>query len=163
MPMWKTNYVVYMENLTPEELAHFVQCVGAEDKKRAAHKPAEGQFNRLVLTRMTAEHHKELSTLMGVDPTASESTPKGPLGTDLRKPLSDLTALQVGQTLAGQGSTPRPEAGKPAVKPPAHLALVLAYNPVRPYPGSVEIKRFLETRRAPFKPGTVRVLLVLRG
>jgi hypothetical protein len=162
MPKWKTNYVVYMENLTPEELAQFLQRIGVEDKKKAAHKPAEGQFDRLVLTRMTPEHHKELSTLMGVDPTASEPAPKGPLGTDLHKPLSDLTALQVGQTLAGQGGTPRPEAGKPAAKPPAHLALVLAYNPVRPYPGSVEIKRFLESRKSA-KPGTLRVLLVLRG
>jgi hypothetical protein len=159
---WKTNYVVYIENLTPEELARFVQQVGAEDRKIASHKPSETQFDSLVLTRMTADHHKELSTLLGVDPTTLEPTGKGPLGIDPRKPLSDLTAQQVGQALAGQGKAPRPEAGKPAVKSPDRLALVLAYNPVRPYPRSPEIKRFLESRK-PAKAGTLRVLLVLRG
>lgn len=162
-PTWKTNYVVYLEDLTSEELTQFIQRIGDEDRKQSTRKPSDGQFDRLVLTRMTAEHHKELSTLMGIDPTETEPAPKGPLGTDLRKPLSDLTALQVGETLAGKGSSPRPEAGKPVAKPPTHLALALAYNPVRPSPGSIEIKRFLESRRAPRRPGTVRVLLVLRG
>jgi hypothetical protein len=154
-PALKTNYVIYIENITHEELARFVQQIGVEDKKGNG-QPAENPIDRLVLTRITPQHHKELSTLLGVDPT--ESAPKGPLEADPHKPLSDLTAEQVGKALAGQGGTPRSEAGKP----PQIYSLVLPFNPVRPYPGSPEIKRFLESRK-PTKPGTIRVLLVLRG
>ncbi|HEY7314636.1 MAG TPA: hypothetical protein VH643_35130 [Gemmataceae bacterium] len=157
----RTNYVVYIENLTAEEVAQFLRHVGAADTKSAGRKPAEAQFDRLVLLRMMPQDHKELSTLMGVDPTATEPSTKGLFGADPRKPLSDSTAVQVGQALAGQG-TPRPQPGKPAAKPPEHQALVLAYNPVRPSPNSDDIKHFLQTRK-PAKAGTIRVLLVLRG
>jgi hypothetical protein len=158
----RTNYVVYLENLSPDEVARFLQQVGSEEAKSAARKPSEVQFDRLVLLRMTPQTHKELSTLLGLDPTETEPSAKGPLGVDLRKPLTETTALQVGQALAGQGSVPRPQAGKAAVKLPEHNALVLAYNPVRPSPGSEEIKRFLNSRK-PAKAGTLRVLLVLRS
>lgn len=158
----RTNYIIYIENLTPEELTRFMQQIGAEDRKSAAGKPTEVQIDRLVLTRMTEQQRKELSTLLGIDPTSSVPAATGPLGTDPRKPLADLTAQQLGQALAGQGGTPRPEPGKPTLKPPDHVALVLPYHLVRPSPGSDEIKRFLESRK-PTRPGTIRVLLVLRG
>ncbi len=158
LPALKTNYVIYIENITHEELARFVHHMGAEDTKNGSGKPIENPFDRLVLTRMTPQHHKELSALLGVDPTETPPNPKGPLEADPHKPLSDLTAEQVGKALAGQGGTPRSEAGKP----PHLYALVLPYNPVRPHSGSPEIKRFLENRK-PAKPGTIRVLLVLRG
>ncbi|MGH7225053.1 MAG: anti-sigma factor family protein [Gemmataceae bacterium] len=160
---WRTNYVLYLENVTPEELTQFVRRIAAEDRKSAAKKPAEAQIDRLVLARMTAQHRKELSTLLGIDPTTTPPAAKGLLGTDVRKPLSDLTAQQLGNALAGKGGTPRPQAGKPAPKPSQHVALVLAYHhPVRPSPGSDEIKRFLDGRK-PTRPGTIRVLLVLRS
>jgi hypothetical protein len=158
----RSGYLVYLENLTPEEAAHFLRQIGSEDAKSAARKPAEAQFDRLVLLRMTPQDHKELSTLLGVDPTTSEPSSKASLGADPRKPLTDVTAQQVGKALAGQGGPPRPQPGKPAAKPSEHCALVLAYNPVRLSPGSDEIKHFLETRK-PAKAGTIRVLLVLRS
>jgi hypothetical protein len=159
------SYAVYIEDLTPEELARFLQRVGAEDAKLVARKnkkPVEAQFDWLVLTRMTPQNHKELSTLLGVDPTTTKPSEKGSSGVDPRKPLSDTTARQVGQSLAGQGGTPRPEAGKPTAKPSRRVALVLTYNPVRSSPGSDEIKHFLESRKPP-RPGTLHVFLVLRG
>lgn len=159
---WRTNYVLYLENLTPEQVTRFLQQIGGEDRKLANGKAEEEQIDRLVLTRMTAQQRKELSTLLGIDPTAARPAATGPLGVDPRKPLADLTAQQVALALAGQGSTPRPDTGKTAEKPPEQFALVLAYNPVRPAPGSAEIKRFLDSRK-PARPGTVRVLLVLRG
>jgi hypothetical protein len=163
-PQFRTNYVVYVEDVTPDDLARFLQQISAEDRKSAARKPPEGQFDSLVLTRMTASDHKELSALLGVDPTQAAPPARGPLGTDVHQPLEGLTAVQVSQALAGQGGKPRPEPGKPAAKPPERHALVLAYNPAsaRPSPGSHEIKRFLDSRK-PARPGTVRVLLVLRG
>lgn len=158
---WKTNYVIYLESLTPEEAARFLQLIGAEDRK-SSRKPVELQIARLVLTRMTPNDHKELTTLLGVDPTTTEPATKGPLGTDPRKPLADLTAEQVGQALAGQGGGRRTDSHKTIAKPPEQTALVLAFNPVRPSPGSVEIKQYLDGRKSA-KPGTIRVLLVLRG
>lgn len=159
---WRTSYVLYFEDVTPEELTRLVQQIGAEDRKSAAGKPAEAQIDRLVLTRMTARHRKELTALLGIDPAVAVPSAPGPLGADPRKPLSDGTARQIGQALAGQGGTPRPQPGKPAAKPPEHIALVLPYNPARSSSGSDEIKQFLE-RRKPARAGTLRVLLVLRG
>jgi hypothetical protein len=157
---WRTNYVVYLEGLTPDEWAGLLRQLGQDDAK-AARRPAERQFDGLVLTRLTPRDHKELADLMGLDPTRTSPKPAGPLGTDLHKPLSEQTAEQVAQALAGQGGA-RPQPGKPAAKAPEHVALVLAYNPVRPRPGSPEVKRFLDGRK-PTRPGTIQVLLVLRG
>jgi anti-sigma factor RsiW len=161
-PKWKTNYVLVAEDLTPEELLQLMKQLAAEDRKGEAKKPPDVQFDSLVLTRMTKHDHKELSDLLGIDLTQTPPKATGPLGTDPKKPLSEATAEQVAKALAGEGGVPRPEPGKPAAKPLEHLALALAYNPVRPRPGSTEVKRFLESRK-PARPGTVRVLLVLRG
>lgn len=160
VPQFPTNYVVYIEDLVPEELARLLSFAAQEDRKASQKKPLDGQFDRLVLTRMTEADHKELSVLLGVDPTHVSARKPGEV--EVRKPLSDLTAEQVGKSLAGQGGAPRPEGGKPAGKISDRSALVLAYNPVRPHPGSSEIKRFLESRK-PARPGSLRVLLVLRG
>jgi hypothetical protein len=132
-PRFKTNYVVVAEDLTPEELLQMMRQLAAEDKKGESKRPPDVQFDSLVVTRLTKGDHKELSELLGVDFAAA--------GT-------------------GQGAA-RPETDK-AVKAPEHHALALAYNPVRPRPGSAEVKRFLDSRK-PVRPGTVQVLLVLRG
>jgi hypothetical protein len=150
-PKAKTNYVLYVENLTPEELIRFVQEIGAEDRKAAAKKPADAHFDRLVVTRLTKRDYKELSDLLGIDPSHVE--PTGPLGTDLRKPLQEQTADQLAKLLSGE---------KPTAKPEGQQALVLAYNPVLPPKNSPEVKKFLDTRK-PAKPGTVRAILVLRS
>jgi hypothetical protein len=164
LPQVPSHYAIYLENVTAEELARLLLQVGQDDKKVAARKPLEAQFDRLVLTRMTAADRKELAGLLGTDPTQSAApAPTGPLGTDPRQPLSELTAKQVGEALAGQGGAPRPEVGKPPAKAADRQALVLLYNPaVRPHPASPEVTRFLETRK-PARPGTLRILLVLRG
>jgi hypothetical protein len=159
-PKWRTNYVVYLEGLSPDEWAGLLRQLAQEDAK-ASRKPADRQFDGLVLTRLTPRDHKELADLMGLDPTRTPPKPAGPLGTDLHKPLPEQTAEQVARALAGQGGA-RPQPGKPAAKSPEHVGLVLAYNPVRPRPGSPEVKRFLDGRK-PTRPGTLQVLLVLRG
>jgi hypothetical protein len=75
-PNWKTNYVLFAENLTPDELARLLQAVGAEDKKAEAKKPNDSQLDRLVVTRMTKRDHKELSDLLGIDPTQVPARPE---------------------------------------------------------------------------------------
>ncbi len=163
VPQVATNYALYLENLTADELARLLLRVGQDDKKAAGRKPPENQFDRLVLTRMSAQDRKELTTLLGIDPTqAAAPAPVGPFGTDPRQPLTDLTAKQVSEALAGQGGAPRPEAGKTPAKPPERQVLVLPYIPGRPHTSSPEISRFLENRK-PARPGTLHLLLVLRG
>ena len=154
-PKSQTNYVLYTEDLTAEELARLLQQLGVEDRKAAEKKPAEGVFDALVVRPMNERDHKVLETLMGVDP-APMTPPKetGPLGVDPRKPVSDQTASQVAAVL-GQGKP-----GARAVND--HPLLVLPYNPVRPKHDSVEIKRFLDERKPP-RPGALQVLLVLRN
>jgi hypothetical protein len=163
LPQIPTTYALYLENLTPDELARLLLRLGQDDKKAGTRKPPDAQFDRLVLARMGPQDHKELTALLGIDPTqAAAPAPSGPLGTDPRQPLTDLTAKQVSESLAGQGGTPRPEAGKAPARPPEHQVLVLALIPGRSHAGSPEIARFLENRKPP-RPGTLRLLLVLRG
>jgi hypothetical protein len=152
-PHLKTHIVVYTEALTPDELVRLLSQLAQEDRKAEAKKRGDGQFQNVVLTRMSKDDRKELSDLLGVDPQKMQ-TPKvnAPLGVDPRKPLSEGTADQILETLKG---------GKTTARGPERLALVLPYNPVRPRAGSVELKRFLESLRQPH-PGTIQLLLVLR-
>ena len=160
-PQLKTNFVVLADGLTPDELARLLRVAAGEDRKAA--KPQDpAQFESLVVTRMTPLDHKELTDLLGADPFPAAPRAAGPLGTDPRKPLAQQTAAQVAQSLAGQGGLPRPEPGKPSARRPEHSVLALTYNPVRPRAGSAEVKHFLEARK-PARPGTLQVLLVLRG
>jgi hypothetical protein len=147
----KTNYVLFVEDVTPEEVAKILESVGAQDK-------TEAQFGQVFIQSLTEADHKEVANLLGIDPTKLGPAPKGPAGVDLRKPLSETTAQEVSNTLTGKG-TPRPEAGK---APLTRQAIVLSYNPVRPPRTSKEIQQFLGSR-APRRDGTVQVLLVLRG
>jgi hypothetical protein len=159
-PQLAASYGVYLENLSPEEFARLLHRAGQEDKKAAGRKPLEVQFDRLVLTRMTPRDRKELAVLIGVDPT--QSAAPAPPGASVRQPLADLTARQVAESLAGQGGAPRPEPGKTAGRQAGNAGLVVLFNPARAHPGSAEIKRYLEGRKAA-RPGALRVLLVLRG
>lgn len=161
-PKLRTNYVVYTEDLLPDELVKVLQQAGGEDHKADVKHHGDGQLAGLVVTRMNKDDRKELSTLLGGDShTGQNPRPTGPLGLDPKKPVSEGTADQVAKSLAGQGSAPRPSPGQPAVKPPEYMALVLPYNPVRPRPGSAEVKHFLDGRK-PARPGAIQVLLVLR-
>ena len=159
----KTNFVLYVEDVTPEELVQLLQHAAAEDRKAEKTKKGDTQFEAVVVNAMTDADREELCKLLGVkakklpDPPAAT----GPFGVDVRKPLSEKTGDDIAKNLTGQGGVPRPESGKSPVKPPERLALAMPYNPVRPRPDSPEIKRFLAGRKPP-RPGTVQVLLVLR-
>jgi hypothetical protein len=157
----RTHFVIYLENITPEELASLLRQTAGEDRKAEAKKKGDGQLDAVVLNPLTDADRQELCRLLGVKGSRLPDPPAGPLGVDLHKPVSDKTSDQIANALTGKSGMPRPEAGKTTAKPPERLALVLPYNPVRPRPDSAEIKRFL-TSRKPLRPGTVQVLLVLR-
>jgi hypothetical protein len=80
---------------------------------------------------------------------------------DIRKPLAEDTAARLAETLKGQGP-PRPEPGKPVLKPSERLALVVTYNPAHRRAVSPEIKQFLNSRPGR-RPGTVQLFLVVSG
>jgi hypothetical protein len=136
------NYALLLEDLTPEEFARVFQHLGGEDKKAVAKRDA--YFNLLLVYRMGEKDHKELSNLLGVDPTAAPPKPSSPM-VDIRKPLAEGTADQL---------KPRSEKG-------TRLALVLPYHPGKSRPAAAEVKHYLATRK-PARPGTLKVLLVLR-
>jgi hypothetical protein len=161
---FKTDYVLYMEGLTGADCAKILEKLTRDDKNAEAKKRGDGQFDQLVLVPMAQGDRKELSTLLGIDPLQLQPAKgKGPLGVDIRKPISEGTSTQVTQALEGKG-TPRPEPGKPVTaKPQENLAVVLPYNPVRSKPtSSKEIRQFLENRKERL-PGTIQLLLVLRN
>ena len=67
-PKSQTNYILYTEDLTAEELAQLLQQLAADDKKAAEKKPSDGLFDALVVHPLNERDHKVLETLMGVDP-----------------------------------------------------------------------------------------------
>jgi hypothetical protein len=145
-PKAKTNFVFYVDDLTPDDLTSLVKQLGDEDKAAEAKHKGDGLFEAIVVNRMSDADHKELLQLLGIDPRQSAK----PAPIDPKKPLSETTADQIAKSL-----------GNPAAKGTERLALALAYNPERPRPNSAEVKRFLEGRK-PARSGTVQVLLVLR-
>ncbi len=160
-PHLRANYAIYLDDVTPEELTRLLQQLAGEDKKAEAKKPVESQFDRVVLVRLNRRDRKELTELLGTDPTVKASA-TGPLGTDLHKPLSDQTGSQIAATLAGQGGTPpRPDGTKPVGKGSDHLALAVPYTPLRPAANSAEVKRYFDNRK-PARVGTLQIFLVIR-
>ncbi len=155
----KTNYALYSEDVTVEELSRILQELGREEKKAEAKR----RFDQVIIHHLTPSNQKELCRLLGVDPKALPAQAKAPLGVDIRKPLSESTAEQLADSLAGKG-TSRPKPGEAVdVKKPQRQALVLSYNPLRVRPSSSkEIKSFLDSRQDR-RAGTLQILLVLRG
>jgi hypothetical protein len=161
-PQVVTHYAIFAEDLTAEELAQLLQQVGIEDRKGLDRRPPDIRFDRLVLRKMNRYDRKELADLLGIDPAVPVSPRSmGPLGTDPRRPLTELTANQVSQSLAVPGSA-RPEPGKAAPPPVRHVTLVLPYGLARPRHAVPEVKAFLDAR-TPARPGTLQIMLVLRS
>lgn len=152
-PRLKADYVLYLENLAPEELEKILEQMGADDKKALSQKGGADQFGQVVILPLSATDHKELSRLLGVDPTKLDPPRRGPAG-------AGTNGSGGRKTIDEPHVRPEPEKN---ARPLARQALVLAYNPIRPNPqASREIKLFLEGR-TPRRPGTVQILLVLRG
>lgn len=158
----KTDFVLYTENLHAEDLAQILEQLAGDDRKAEAKRRGDAQFDSLTVHSLTDADHAKLSELLGVDPTQLPSPrATGPLGVDLRKPLSEATAEDVAKALKGKGTRPAP--GQPAAVTSDRYVLVLAYNPVRSRPASSkEIKQFLDSRKNR-GAGVHPILLVLRG
>lgn len=153
---WKTNYVLFSQTLTTDELVRLLQVLAQADKLAMAKKPSDGLLDRMVVTSMTRNDRRELGDLLGIAPEQLQRPrATGPLGTDLTRPLADQTTEQLAQLLPRQP-------GKPAEKLAEPNALVLSLPPARPNRGSAEIKRFLDGRKS-IRTGSIQVMIVLRN
>jgi len=153
-PQSKTNYLVYLDNVTPEELAKLLGPLGQEDTKADKKKPAYGQFQsnyaNLIVCPMAAEHRRKVIDYLGADPRRAKAT--GPLGVDLTRPLSDQTAEQ----LTGD------KAGSPPTNKGSDRSALTMVHGTTPRSQSAEVKRYLDGHK-PARKGTLQILLVLRG
>jgi hypothetical protein len=142
-----TEVALYVESLTPDELALALQRLSG----------GEAVFDRLIAGPLSPEDGKELAVLIGFDPTPSPAKPRGAAGVDIRKPLADETVGQLTQSLAGAGA-PRPEPGKHGRE---RFALVSTHPPIKLPVVSKEVRQFLDTRNP--RPGAVPVYLIMHA
>jgi hypothetical protein len=151
-PLWRTDYAVFLENVTAHELASILGRTGKVDRDRTpagSKKSPEPRFDGpVVVKEMSSWDVRELTDLLGVDPTTNRPKPPARPAIDISKPLP--TEDEVKAALDGKG-VPRPGANNALVLP-------LSSSKSR----SPELRRFLDGRQ-PLRPATVQVFLVLRN
>lgn len=158
---WRTSYLLYVDTLTPEEMTALLAGLGSADRAISQRRPSERQTTQAVVTPLSRLDVRELVDHTGMDLTqAAAPGMRGPLGTDLKKPLSEQTAEDVARALEGKRA--KEEASPDEGKEPAHLALAMVYNLARISPPTAEVQRFLD-RQKQARPGAVRILLILRA
>jgi hypothetical protein len=125
-PKLRSNYVILVEELTADELARLLARVGADDKKAAEAKPKpEGQFTKMVVTRLSEIDLKELSAVLHVEANQLQSAPEKAKGTD-RLALAVTYNPEQGRPKAGSPEVKRYlESRKPARKGVLQVLLVL--------------------------------------
>jgi hypothetical protein len=154
-PAWRTDFAVYLEDVSPDALAEALRRVGQADRAAALKKASEMYLEGpLVVRELTRWDQRDLKELFGVNLRVSRPGPKAP-SVDIRKPLDEVTGKQVTDALEGRG-VPRP--GSKAASSGRGIVLMLGSKAGK----SAELKKFLETR-GPARPGTIQVLLVLRN
>jgi anti-sigma factor RsiW len=146
-----TSYLVYAENLSPEELTNILHLLARPTAPPGKGAKTEAALDQVLVNLMTSEDRHKLATLLGVD--ASTLQPPDP-GNPPPDPVDMIAKPE------GQGSRPRPR--NPVTRARERLAVVLAVNagvgadPAR----SAEVQQFVKERRQQ-RPGTLQVLLVV--
>ena len=138
------EYLVYAENITPEELQAILSQLGEEPKNPAIRKRT---FESLIVASLSGEDRQKLSGLFGVNASELE----GPSG-------SGDAALFENKII----EAPKDNKSAPPIvtSQPERCALVIASHPGTGG-ASPEVRRFLAGRPRQ-RPGTVQVLLVIR-
>jgi hypothetical protein len=152
-PQIKSDYGLFIENITSADLAELLADLGAADKAPNRKPPEKLLEGSLVVKELSVVDQKELIGLLGVDPIRKRPAPTKSTGLDVRKSISDSTAKQVEEILEGKRA-PRPGTTQPELS-----VLVLPLGTSR---RSAEVKRFLDQRK-PARAGTLQVFLVLRN
>ncbi|MFO0927286.1 MAG: hypothetical protein U0736_09630 [Gemmataceae bacterium] len=152
-PGWKTDYAVFVENVTAAEAVHLLRVAGVADRQAGKKKASEQRFDGpLVVKPVGRVDRRELYDLFGVDVIRTRPAAMLPkVDPDIRRPLTDQTGELVKATLEGKG-----------LARPGHESRTGYVAPLGgPRTRSTELKRFLDARR-PAAPGTLQLLFVLR-
>lgn len=154
---WKTDYVVYLEELSAKEFVALLEQLRGVDAK-AEQKRSRGAVlldseANVIVTTLNTEHRKRLTHLIGdnleaVQPT-TVPTPQSIKDIDPRKPLSHQTLASVQAAL------------KQKKRREHSQGLALVYNQTLPRRSSNEVKQFL-SQRVPTSKDALRVMLVIR-
>jgi hypothetical protein len=149
--------MVYLENVTPDQVAKLMQALQDEEKKAKA----DPQFESIMIQALDEEGRKQLADSLGVSKDTlapprhrGADAPRSPLGVDPSKPLSEDTLKQLEKLAAGN----KPTTGKPGEP----TAVVMLYYPNRSrVPVSKEVKTFLDNRTG-WQADAVHVVFLLR-
>jgi hypothetical protein len=152
--LWRTDYAVFLENLTPGEAVAILKTIGTVDRQAGEKKITEYRFDGgLLLTKTSRYDCREMADLLGLDPISNRPSPPMNKAVDIRRPLSEQTADHVAAALEGKG-IPRPGTTL------SNNGYLVALN--APRSRSAELKKFLEARYPPVA-NTVQLYIVLRN
>jgi hypothetical protein len=157
-----TVYVVYAENLKPEELTVILRQLGQVDQRVAVRNKAPEQIGDVMIAGLSPKFREYFTKILGAPPSPPPAN-KNPRGSGLRK--SEVGDPEDGPVQRAQGKDAnQPGAAKPAEKV-ERAALVLAYHEdnsdVNPQVSrSKDVKQF-RAGRQPRIPGTLQVVFML--
>ncbi len=134
------EYVIYAENVRPDELAAMLYELGTDERARTS-------IETLTVSAVNQGDQQKLCGLLGISPAELRTPPmnNNPLGKFIPKE----------DTSRDSGSTP----GRPNFAHDARIAMVLA-NEARGGALSSEIQYFLSQRRQ-LQPGALQVIVVI--
>jgi hypothetical protein len=152
---FKNDYAIFLYDLTPAEWTALIQKTAEGPPPSTPRKASDGRLDgSLVVARLTKLDAKELNELFGDNPFRSGTKASESDGVDFEK--------IPGETLKDKGKKPKDKARREETPTLRRTGLVVVFGPGRPRIPSPEVKAFLENRK-PVRPGTIQVLLVLRG
>jgi hypothetical protein len=142
------RYVVYAENLRPDELTAILHQFGGSAQRGDA--PA----GSALLNHMSPADRQHLARLLGMTVDKLQPARKLRPGEDL-----PITLREPPISLPKDPQPPKSKTDRPAPKEPARVAVVLAYHGGNP--ASEAVRRFRDARRPSPPPGTLQVYFVL--
>jgi hypothetical protein len=157
------DYLLYAQEMTAAQLASVLERLASDDKEAEERRRGSGEFENFTMWALGVEDSRAVAVFLGGDPLLLPAPGlRGPLVTDLRKPLPDRAAASANRSSLGGNGGSRPGTDRPLVKPPEPSALLIPYGPGRPKTiTSISVQRFLSNRK-PSQQGAVQVFLVLR-
>jgi len=138
----RTEFVIYAENVRPDELAAMLYELGTDERARTS-------IEALTVSKVTEDDQKQLSGLLGIKAEELRQPPqneKQPFNTFIPKEDKTSATAQANPVRAGPVAETR-------------VAMVLA-NTARDGALSSEVKYFLNQRRQ-LQPGSLQVIVVV--
>ena len=140
----KIEYLVYAENLNPDDLSKVLGQLGAAAKSE--------QVESVQVSALTSQHRSGLSRILGVDEKNLQAPPPKPMNfhNPIEVPKDKKEARKNGEGTQKTNGQANAEA--------LALVMVLESGTSR----SAQVQRFLASRRAA-RPGSLQVVMVVRA